>query len=212
MVLDSQRKKIDPVLSFIAKFFSKINPDLLTWISLLFAFISGLFFFFSSPGRELMNYYLFFGSLFVFLNGLFDALDGKVAKMRNKDSRRGDFLDHAFDRFSDVLIVGGIALGPWCQDWLGVVAIAGVLLTSYMGTQSQAVGFQRTYSGFLGRADRLVFLMLVPIVQHILIHVNLEIIYGFYLMEWILIYFAFMGNLTAVQRFFKTMRWFKKNR
>jgi len=210
MVLDTQRENVDPILTSVAKGFVGINPNVLTWLSLVFAFLAGLFFYFSSPDLELSNYYLFFAALFVFLNGFFDAIDGKVAKLAKKTSKMGDFLDHALDRYADVLMVGGIAISPWCDVRIGLLAIVGMLLTSYMGTQSQAVGYKREYSGLLGRADRLALLMIIPILQHILIHYNYQIIYGFYLLEWMLIYFAVVGNITAAQRFYSTLRWFKK--
>jgi len=211
MVLDSQRKNIDPALLIIAKWFSGVNPNVLTWMSVVFAFIAGLFFYFSSPNFELLNYFLFAAALFVFLNGFFDAIDGKVAKLTHKISKRGDFLDHALDRYADVFIVGGLALSPWCR-WpsIGLLAIVGMLLTSYMGTQSQAIGYKREYSGLLGRADRIVLLMIAPLVQHILLRYDLQILWGFYLLEWVLIYFAVVGNITAVQRFYSTLRWFKR--
>jgi len=210
MVLENQRANIDPILSVIAKRFLKINPNALTWISLIFAVIAGLFFYLSSPGLELINYYLIGAALFIFLNGLFDAIDGKVAKLTNSTSKMGDFLDHAIDRYADVFIVGGLALSPWCDMRIGLLAISGMLLTSYMGTQAQAIGYKRDYSGLLGRADRLVFLMIAPIIQHIILHYNFQMPFGFSLLEWVLIYFAVMGNITAVQRFYSTLRWFKK--
>ena len=210
MVLDKKRDKVEPFLVVIAKRFSKINPDLLTWIALVFAFISGLFFYFSSPGYELLNYYLFFAVLFVFLNGLFDALDGKVASLTNKTSLRGDFLDHALDRYADVFMVGGLALSSWCRPSIGLIAIIGVLLTSYMGTQSQAVGYKRDYSGLLGRADRLVLLMIFPIVQHIILRYSFQLPWETTILEWVLIYFGVVGNITAVQRFYSTLKWLNK--
>lgn len=212
MVLESQRKNIDPLLSGISRHFSKVNPDVFTWISVVFAFLAGLFFFFSSPQGELFNFYLYAAALFVFLNGLFDAMDGKIAKIANKVSLRGDFLDHALDRYADIFMVGGLALSMWCHDrpYIGLLAIVGMLLTSYMGTQSQAVGHKRDYSGLLGRADRLVLLMVAPLIQHILLHYNLQLLFGFSLLEWVLIYFAIMGNVTAIQRFIGTLKWFKK--
>ena len=211
MVLDKQRDNVDPLLSRSAKYFLKINPDVLTWLSLLFAIIAGVFFYFSNPEIEHVNFFLYGAVVFVFLNGFFDAIDGKVAKITKKASDRGDFLDHAIDRYADVFMVGGLALSSWCRyPSIGILAIIGMLLTSYMGTQAQAIGYKRDYSGLLGRADRLVLLMIVPIIQHILGYYDLQIILGFYLMEWILIYFAVMGNFTAVQRFYSTYKWFKK--
>ena len=209
MVLDNQRENIDPLISKIAKAFIKINPNTLTWISLLFAFLAGLFFYLSDPNLETYNFYLYIAALFVFLNGLFDAIDGKVAKLANKACLKGDFLDHAIDRYADVFILGGLALSTW-NDYpiIGLLAVVGMLLTSYMGTQSQAVGCKRNYSGLLGRADRLVLLMIAPIVQHILLNIGYGLIWQFNLLEWVLIYFAIIGNITAVQRFFTTLKWF----
>ena len=216
MVLDNQRENINPLLSKLAKVFIKVNPNVLSWLSLIFAFIAGLFFFLSTPKEELTNFYLYAASLFVFLNGFFDAIDGKVAKLTNKTSLKGDFLDHALDRYADVLILGGLALSAWVRyPMIGLLAIVGMLLTSYMGTQAQAIGYKRNYSGLLGRADRLVLLMIIPLAQHVLLVYNIETIFisnilNFNLIEWMLIYFAVMGNLTSIQRFISTLRWFNK--
>ena len=84
MVLDKSRSRVDPFLTVIAKRFTNINPDVLTWLALLFSIIAGGFFYLSNPLTELQNYFLFFAALFVLLNGLFDAIDGKVAKLANK--------------------------------------------------------------------------------------------------------------------------------
>jgi archaetidylinositol phosphate synthase len=212
MVLDSQRKNVDPLLTRVAKLFLIFNPNALTWLSLVFAIISGVFFYFSTPEMELVNYYLYGAAFFVFLNGFFDAIDGKVAKLTGKISNKGDFLDHAIDRYADVFMVGGLTLSAWCRyPMIGILAIIGMLLTSYMGTQSQAIGYERDYSGFLGRADRLVLLMITPLVQHIFLVYNFVLPLGLNLLEWVLIYFAVMGNITAIQRFYSTLIWFKKD-
>jgi len=80
-----------------------------------------------------------------------------------------------------------------------------------MGTQAQAVGHKRDYSGLLGRADRIVLLMIVPLIQHILLHYSsIQLPLGFSLLEWMLIWFAVVGNITAVQRFYSTLKYFKK--
>ncbi len=213
MVLDNQRDNFDPLLNKLSKLFITFNPNILSLASLIFAILAGIFFYFSNPTSELNNFYLYFAALFVFFNGFFDAIDGKVAKISGKSSLKGDFIDHAFDRFSDVLILGGLALSPWCRDhyYIGLIAVAGMLLTSYMGTQSQAVGAKRNYSGLLGRADRLVLLIIAPVLQHILLFIyGFHLLFGFSLLTWILVYFAIVGFITAFQRFFSTLIWFNQ--
>ena len=212
MVLDTQRENVDPFFMAIAKRFSKVDPDVLTWLSLVFAIVAGLFFYFSSKEFESVNFFLCVAVIFVSLNGLFDAIDGKVAKLINKVSKKGDFLDHALDRYADVFMVGGLALSSWCDTRIGLLAIVGMLLTSYMGTQSQAVGYQREYSGLLGRADRLAILMVTPVIQHMLLYSNIQMPLGISLLSWVLIYFAVVGNITAVQRFYSTLKWFGKRK
>jgi archaetidylinositol phosphate synthase len=210
MVLDKTRVKADPLLTLIAKRFTIVSPDVLTWCALVFSVIAGMFFYFSNQASELQNFFLLFAALFVFLNGLFDAIDGKVAKLTNKTSARGDFLDHALDRYADVFMVGALALSPWCRSPIGLLAIVGVLLTSYMGTQAQAIGHKRDYSGLLGRADRLVLLIVFPVIQHLVLGLSFQLPWNITIIELVLMYFAVVGNITAVQRFYITLRWFRK--
>jgi archaetidylinositol phosphate synthase len=208
MVLDSKRDTVDPVLSFVAHRFKSLPANVISWLAFVFSVAAGFFFYISSPENELLSYYLFFASFFIFLNGLFDAVDGKIAKLTKTTSDKGDFLDHALDRYADVFIVGGLALSAWCDIKIGFFAIIGMLLTSYMGTQAQAVGYKRVYAGLLGRADRLVLLMITPILQHILLRTDIARPFGFSLLEWCMIYIAIVGNLTSVQRFVQTLRFF----
>jgi archaetidylinositol phosphate synthase len=212
MVLDRKRTAIDPILVFFAKRLRRFHPDVFTWFALLFALISGIFFALSTPQNETSYIYLIVASFFVFLNGLFDAIDGKIAKLTKKSSKRGDFLDHALDRYADIFIVGGIALSPWCDMKFGLLALIGIFLTSYLGTQAQAVGFKRVYAGLLGRADRLIILIFIPIIQFILIQNDIINILNFSLIEWAMIYIAVMGNITALQRFYATLQFFKEKK
>src|SRR5437867_9018264 len=99
------------------------------------------------------------------ISSYLDALDGRVAKLFRKTSVRGDLVDHVFDRYADVFIVSGIGFGLYCRLSVGFFAIIGILLTSYMGTQAQALGQGRRYAGLLGRADRLVLLFLGGLLQ-----------------------------------------------
>ncbi len=207
MVLDTYRHLADAVLNPIARRLTNVSPNTLSWGGAVFAAFAGVAFLF--PG----GWPLVLGALFVFLNALLDALDGKVAKITGKASRRGDFLDHVLDRYADVLMLGGIALSPYCPVWLGLLAIVGVLLTSYMGTQAQAVGAGRDYGGALGRADRLVILIVAALLQ-LGIDPNGLQAFGidgvrYSVLGWAMALFAVLGNFTALQRAVATWRHLK---
>ncbi|SVD79420.1 uncharacterized protein METZ01_LOCUS432274 [marine metagenome] len=142
-----------------------LGPMGISLLSLITALTAGYSFYVGDLDSN--KSYLLLGSLMVFLTAVFDALDGIVARERNLSSKRGDLVDHTLDRVADIIIVGGIALGPLVDITIGFGAIIGILMLSYMGTQAQAVGAGREYAGLLGRADRLVVLAIVPVVQYL---------------------------------------------
>ncbi len=137
------------------------------------------------------------GVTMVALNAIFDALDGALARDMGVAGPRGDFLDHVIDRYADIFIITGIFAGGAAPWPIGVFALTGVLMSSYLGTQAQAVGVGRYYGGILGRADRLVLIIMASILT---IAIPGEI-YGLNYLGWILVIFGILGHYTAIQRF-----------
>lgn len=201
MGLDSQRQRADRFLMPMAKRMVWLSPNTITYLALLLSVAAALAIFFSFT----YSWLLLVAALLVALSGLFDALDGKVAKLTNKASKRGDFLDHVADRYADIFMIGAVAVSAWCNIYLGILALIGVLMTSYMGTQAQALGIGRMYAGLLGRADRIVLMFLIPIIQFFVIPFSAGGFFtvagvSFSLMELMMVWFAVIGNMTALQR------------
>jgi len=140
-------------------------------------------------------------STLVALNGWLDLLDGALARRQGVDSRAGDLLDHVLDRYADIVVVAGLAAGI-DRYGLGLAAVTGVLMTSYLGTQSQAVGLDRAYGGLVGRADRLA---IIGIVGYVAVVVR-DTLFSLDLIGWVLVFLAVVGHLTAVQRFLGAWR------
>jgi archaetidylinositol phosphate synthase len=140
------------------------------------------------------------GAILVFLNGWLDLVDGALAREMDVASAAGDLLDHVLDRYADLVIIVGLAAGV--GEWvLGIAAVTGVLMTSYLGTQAQAVGLDRVYGGLLGRADRLALVGIVTGVAAFVQPVGL----GLNPVGWLLVVFAVVGHFTALQRFYHAM-------
>lgn len=182
----------------VATRMAKVNPNTISWAALVAAGIAGICFYIGG------TLFLLVAILLMILSAYLDALDGRVAKMFGKASARGDFVDHVFDRYADVFLLAGVAFSRYSSVAVGTLAIVGVLLTSYMGTQAQAVGQGRRYAGVLGRADRLVLLFVGGLLQLIVSSVG-GVVWGlgavsFQPLEWIMVLFAVLGNATAIQR------------
>lgn len=137
------------------------------------------------------------GALFVLFNGWLDLVDGALARRQGVASDGGDFLDHVLDRYADVAIIAGLTVGVGTYA-LGFAAVTGVLLTSYLGTQIQAVGIGREYGGLLGRADRLALAGVVGAVAAVYPD---SVVGGLGVVGLLLVLFAVVGHLTAFQRF-----------
>jgi len=170
---------------------------MLSLISLAFAILAAVLYVLE------WSHFLMMAAIMVLVSGLFDALDGKVARISSKASKRGDFVDHVIDRYSDAIILGAIAISPRCEMSFGLFAVIGVLLASYMGTQAQALGLGREYRGILGRADRIAVLVVLSLVQYALELSDSAYatdIFGYSLIAWMMVYFGLAGNITALQR------------
>ncbi|MCK5108500.1 MAG: CDP-alcohol phosphatidyltransferase family protein [Methanosarcinales archaeon] len=195
MSLDSLRPYAEKILKPLANVLSRagVTPDATSVLSLIFAAGAGVLYTISCGDRTLA----LAAGVLVLLNGIADAMDGEIARIAGTAGIRGDFLDHVIDRYADVFIICGIFFGEYIDWRIGVAAIVGTLLTSYLGTQAQAVGLGRHYGGILGRADRLVLIMLASLMYFLYPYE----IYGASSLGWSIVLIAVASNLTTLQRF-----------
>lgn len=185
-------KVIEPLADFFIRY--EVSPNVVSIISLICAFFAGVSFYYSPASRE----FILLAGILVILNSIFDALDGVIARKSNKATPRGDFLDHVIDRYSDVFIICSIFFAGYASWQIGVAAIVGVLLTSYLGTQAQALNLGRYYGGIMGRADRLVVIILAAFGNFVFP----VLIAGFSILGWAVILIAVTSHVTAVQRIY----------
>ena len=177
-----------------------ITPNSLSLLSLFSAAIAGLLF--AIAGLKGLHLLLLFAGILVAVNAILDTFDGVLAREAGIASKKGDFLDHVIDRYADMFILCGIIFGGYVSWEIGLIAIIGILLTSYMGTQAQAVGLGRIYGGMVGRADRLLLIIAATILTWLYPYHVL----GFSFLGWCMLILAVLSNLTALQRFFYAWR------
>ncbi|MDD1720701.1 MAG: CDP-alcohol phosphatidyltransferase family protein [Euryarchaeota archaeon] len=191
MTLDTYRASTGRILYPLALTLNKrgISANQLSALSLLCAVIAGLAFYVQLLPLAVVA---------VGLNAFFDALDGCVARSSNCESSKGDLVDHVIDRYADIFIFGGIIFGGYVPWQIGLIALLGILMTSYLGTQAQAIGAGRDYRGLIGRADRLLLVFIVAILNAIY---PAPIIW-FPLLGWMMLVLAVASNFTALQRFY----------
>ena len=130
--------------------------------------------------------------LVLILAGLFDMVDGMVARTANTATPFGAFFDSVMDRYSDLIIYLGLIIYYGQQDRstyvvLVSVAMMGSVLISYTRARAECL-IPSCKVGFLERPERLVLL----------------IIGSFYSMEPVLWAIAVIGNWTVIHRILHT--------
>lgn len=178
----------------LASAFERIgaSPNQLSILALFFAVAAAVFYYFSSSRSHL----LYSAALMVFLNAVFDMVDGALARRTSTASLRGDFLDHVVDRYSDAFILGGIVFAGYTSWPIGFLAMIGMQLTSYLGTQAQALQIGRYYGGIMGRADRLIAIIIGTIANA----TYTTPIEGIPILGWLMVVIMLSSHITAIQR------------
>lgn len=135
-----------------------LSPNAITIIALLLNAIAAWL---------LYSRFFVLAIVFLTIGGLADAFDGIVARVQEKTSRYGDFLDHFCDRVSDLLLITGWLLGNEVRVEIVVATLLAVMLNGYIGTQIEATFRERNYES-VGRGEFILGLVVYPIVSHIL--------------------------------------------
>ncbi|WP_292487991.1 archaetidylinositol phosphate synthase [Methanohalobium sp.] len=202
MTSDSLRPLVSKIIEPFAEKAVDIglSPNIVSFLSLIFAITAGVFFYYSYTNPL----FVLIAGLLVALNSFLDAMDGIMARHMQTASLKGDFLDHVIDRYSDIFVICSIFLAGHVQWQIGLAAIVGVLLTSYLGTQAQALDIGRYYGGIMGRADRLILIIAASLIYFL----YPSLIYGFSVLGWTIVIIAVGSHVTAIQRIYHIWKQF----
>ncbi|MFX1417841.1 MAG: CDP-alcohol phosphatidyltransferase family protein [Promethearchaeota archaeon] len=97
--------------------------------------------------------------------GAMDLFDGEVARRTNKETQAGAFLDSNLDRLSDAIFVLGLVYGGMLDFLLGYIILFLVIMISYIRSRAENEGVNMKGVGFMERAERILFLLFVIIVE-----------------------------------------------
>ncbi len=195
MTLDELRGRSEVVAGPLASAAERwgLTPNQLSAVSLVFAVLAAFFYYLSAS----QSWLLYVAALMVLLNALMDLTDGALARLTGKADTKGDFLDHVIDRYADMLILAGMVFAGYVPWSVGFLAAVGIMLTSYIGTQAQALQLGRYYGGIMGRADRLAAIIIAT-AANALYPLSLA---GLSLLGWLIVAIMLSSHITALQRF-----------
>jgi len=152
--------------AFVAKLFTPLarlflklglSPDVVTIVGTIGVCVGALGFY---PRHE-----FFWGSILVSVFALSDTIDGVMARLSDRSSKWGAYLDSTLDRVGDSAVFGGLVLwyaGDGGTPYLAALALACLILGSVVSySKARAEGLGMTANvGIAERADRLVAVLI----------------------------------------------------
>jgi CDP-diacylglycerol---glycerol-3-phosphate 3-phosphatidyltransferase len=173
----------------LVRVFARVSPDVLTITGLALNGVACACFAFAGGQDYVMPGLLRTGGLVALAASVFDMLDGRVARLRGRETKFGAFLDSTMDRYSDMLLYMGLLILYARVDRTALmvlvwVAAFGSFMTSYARARAESL-IPRCTAGFLERPERIVLLVLGATMNR---------------MAAVLWLIAVLANLTAVQR------------
>lgn len=142
---------IEKILRLFLRF--NLNPNFLTTVALFISIFAGYFF---AIGKFIV------GGILTLLSGIFDTIDGKIARMTNRVTKFGALYDSTLDRYAEVIVFFGIGVylikyGFYITSVAAVFAIGGSMMVSYIRARAEGLGFECNI-GWMRRAERIVLL------------------------------------------------------
>jgi CDP-diacylglycerol--glycerol-3-phosphate 3-phosphatidyltransferase len=142
-----------PMIRLLAR--TPITPDALTWLG---------FWLTVGAAALVVTDNLFAAGFMVLFAGLFDMLDGALARATNRVTRFGGILDSTLDRLSEAVLLLSILViytrGQQVAESLLVgIALLGSLMVSYIKARTEALGIECNV-GLFTRPERVIVLAL----------------------------------------------------
>ena len=186
-VLNNLRDSLRPALEKIGKGFAStgLSANFWTFVGLGFALLSAVVY---GMGME---FGLIIGGVLLLVSGFFDMVDGQVARVTGKTSKKGEYLDSMFDKIAEVAIFLGILVGGYVEPYLVLLAITLSLLVSYARSKSDIVNIKLQGVGIGERAERLLVIAIIGII-------------GF--MDYAVIIVVIIAGITLIQRMIYTAK------
>lgn len=174
----------EPVARLVAK--TGVHPNAVT----LFGFILN-----AGAAWVLATGHFLIGGFLVLFAGVFDLLDGALARVTGKGTIFGALLDSTIDRYSEAVLLFGLLIyfarrGDTTEVILIFAAIAGSMLISYIRARAEGLGLDAEV-GIMRRTLRICTLALGLLINQVLIFL------------WIL---AILTHFTAWHRLFYVWR------
>lgn len=162
---------INPIIKGMIKM--GITPNMVTTIGFVGNVIAAFLFIHASQLTPISIGFSWigWGGAILLFSGLFDMMDGRLARLGNMSTTFGAFWDSTLDRYSELFSLFGITLYLMTASgiWAGVItflALVGSIMVSYVRARAEGLGIECKV-GLMQRPERVVVTALAAIITGI---------------------------------------------
>ena len=159
---------INPIIKGMIKM--GITPNMVTTIGFVGNVVAAFLFIHASQLSPIsMGFsWIGWGGAILLVSGLFDMMDGRLARLGNMSTTFGAFWDSTLDRYSELFSLFGITLYLMTASgiWAGVItflALVGSIMVSYVRARAEGLGIECKV-GLMQRPERVVVTALAAII------------------------------------------------
>jgi CDP-diacylglycerol---glycerol-3-phosphate 3-phosphatidyltransferase len=212
---------INPFINLLISL--KISPNAVTTFGLgLNMVAAGIFVYGAESSNRGDLEFVGWGGAMILFAGVFDMIDGRLARVSKQSSKFGAFYDSVLDRYSEMFMFLGICYYLVAHDYLlssfvAFMALVGSSMVSYTRARAEGLGIKCDI-GWMQRPERIVLIggtaLICGVASYWLgdnykiegLHPNFPWFETISIFTFPLAIVALLSNLTAIQRIEHTRR------
>jgi CDP-diacylglycerol--glycerol-3-phosphate 3-phosphatidyltransferase len=154
-------KIIDPLIEALVR--NKVHPNAITTVGLVVNFLATVVLVLGAEyGARNDHSYVGWAGAIILFAGLFDMIDGQLARKGNLVSKFGALYDSVLDRYSEMIMFLGICYYLVSHDYFlsslfAFVAMIGSVMVSYTRARAEGLGVDASV-GLMQRPERIVII------------------------------------------------------
>lgn len=206
-------RAIQPLINLMVK--AGITPNTITIIGFLINIVAAAILIYGADHpRGDLSYILWAGATILF-GGLFDMIDGRLARVSKQESKFGALFDSVLDRYSELVMFLGIcyylvAEHYFLSSLFAFIAMIGSLMVSYIRARAEGLGIE-CKGGLMQRPERILLISISAIICGLVERFYGEFRYTFgdtefplfeniTLFTFPIFILSILTNITAIQR------------
>jgi phosphatidylglycerophosphate synthase len=152
---------INPFIELLVRW--KVRPNTITTLGLVVNVAATVVFIFGAEyGARNDHSFIGWGGTVILFAGLFDMIDGRLARVGHMSSKFGALYDSVLDRYSEMIMFLGIcwylvAHSYFLSSLFAFIAMIGSIMVSYTRARAEGLGANASV-GFMQRPERVILI------------------------------------------------------